>query len=243
MDNYERKISIELVSWKKEMKKQSGLVNRVSKTFQKKINGLVPEKVHGIMTESIKKVAQAALMGSEYTTKTKEVDGLSLEEKEKLVLEKIAAYKKTAAVEGAGTGAGGILLGLADFPLLLSIKMKMLFEIASLYGFDIKRYEERLYILYLFQLAFSGDHHRREVMEVIETWERYKNQFTDVDWRKFQQEYRDYIDLAKLLQLVPVIGAAVGAYANYNLVEHLGDIAMNGYRLRLLKQANEFLLE
>ena len=31
---------------------------------------------------------------------------------------------KIAAAEGAGTGAGGILLGLADFPLLLGIKIK-----------------------------------------------------------------------------------------------------------------------
>ena len=31
---------------------------------------------------------------------------------------------KIAAAEGAGTGAGGILLGLADFPLLLTIKIK-----------------------------------------------------------------------------------------------------------------------
>ncbi len=27
-------------------------------------------------------------------------------------------------IEGAGTGAGGIFLGLSDFPLLLGIKVK-----------------------------------------------------------------------------------------------------------------------
>jgi hypothetical protein len=32
----------------------------------------------------------------------------------------------------------------------------------------------------------------------------------------FQQQYRDYIDIAKLAQMIPVIGAAVGAIANYN---------------------------
>ncbi|HEX8505766.1 MAG TPA: EcsC family protein, partial [Hymenobacter sp.] len=44
--------------------------------------------------------------------------------------------------------------------------------------------------------------------------------------------YRDYIDLAKMAQLVPVIGAAVGAVANYRLIEQLGETAMNCYRLR-----------
>lgn len=43
---------------------------------------------------------------------------MSLEEREKLVLEKAKTYKTTAMIEGAGTGAGGILLGLSDFPLL-----------------------------------------------------------------------------------------------------------------------------
>ena len=68
---------------------------------------------------------------------------------------------------------------------------------------------------------------------------------TDVhefDWRTFQQEYRDYIDLAKLAQLVPVIGAAVGAVANYRLIEQLGDTAMNCYRMRLRQATPQNLL-
>ena len=58
------------------------------------------------------------------------------------------------------------------------------------------------------------------------------NQF---DWRTFQQEYRDYIDLAKMAQLVPVIGAPVGILANYQLIGKLGETAMNAYRMRLLR--------
>jgi hypothetical protein len=54
------------------------------------------------------------------------------------------------------------------------------------------------------------------------------------DWRSLQQEYRDYIDLAKMAQLVPVIGAPVGAIANYGLIKKLGVTAMNAYRMRKL---------
>ena len=52
------------------------------------------------------------------------------------------------------------------------------------------------------------------------------------DWRHLQQEYRDYIDLAKMAQLIPVIGAPVGAIANYQLIKKLGFTAMNAYRMR-----------
>ena len=58
----------------------------------------------------------------------------------------------------------------------------------------------------------------------------YINQF---DWRPFQQEYRDYIDLAKMAQLIPGIGAVVGVVVNYKLINQLGQTAMNAYRMRL----------
>jgi hypothetical protein len=35
-----------------------------------------------------------------------------------------------------------------------------------------------------------------------------------------------------MAQLLPVIGAAVGAIANYNLIAQLGDTAMNCFRMR-----------
>lgn len=54
------------------------------------------------------------------------------------------------------------------------------------------------------------------------------------DWRRFQQEYRDYLDIAKLAQLIPIIGAPVGLVVNYRLVRKLGVTAMNAYRMRIL---------
>lgn len=86
----------------------------------------------------------------------------------------------------------------------------------------------------MFQLAFSSDDHRKEIWKAIETWDTEKE--NHMDWEKFQQEYRDYIDLAKMLQLVPIIGAPVGAYANYQLLQRLGEVTMNCYRLRLLQR-------
>jgi hypothetical protein len=148
-------------------------------------------------------------------------------------------YKHSAAAEGGITGAGGILLGLADFPILLGIKLKMLFDIASIYGFNVKDYKERLYILHIFQLAFSSQERRREVFLQMQEWDKRKQSLPDdineFDWRNFQQEYRDYIDLAKMAQLIPGIGAVVGVIVNYKLIQKLGDTARNAYRMRILE--------
>ena len=239
MNEYEVKVYEEVEEWKRRIIKRSGMMNRISKKAQVKINEWIPEKVHEMMTESIKAMVKATLFGSQLTTNRDQANGLTLAERDELIRKKISVYQKTAIVEGAGTGAGGILLGLADFPLLLTIKMKFLFEAASIYGFDTKKYEERLFILHVFQLAFSSDEIRKNTLSEIEQWEQRKVELTEMDWRKFQQEYRDYIDLAKLFQLVPGIGAFVGAYANHNLLKTLGDTAMNCYRLRLLQKAPE----
>lgn len=233
-DPYLAIVEEELFQWRKKMIKKSTMLHRFSKKAQVKINDLIPEKAHQIVTESIKKMIQATLVGSEYTTRATYPVNITLEEKEKLLAEKLNIYKRTAAAEGAGTGAGGILLSLADFPLLLTIKMKFLFEVAAIHGFDTKNYEERLFLLHIFQLAFSSDKHKQHTLNIIEQWEEKKQGLVEVDWRVFQQEYRDYIDLVKLLQILPGIGAVIGAYANYNLLEHLGETAKNCYRVRLL---------
>lgn len=237
MNEYELKIYHEIILWKRKLIKKSPFLQRVSKKAQGKINELIPAKAHQIITDSIKQMVKALLVGSYITKKKENRAGSSLLEKDKMAAEKLSFYRKTATLEGAGTGAGGIFLGLADFPLLLSIKMKYLSETATIYGFDPEKLEERIFILHVFSLAFSSDEKRLETLKVIENWEERKQNYEDMDWQSFQQEYRDHIDFIKMLQLVPGIGAVVGAYANYNLLDSLGEVAMNCYRLRLLKRA------
>ena len=201
------------------------------------INTWIPEKVHVAITTTIKQLIRGVLFGARHTT-TKPVVDMPLINRETAILKKIEDYKKTAAVEGGITGAGGILLGLADFPILIGIKLKLLFEIATLYGFDVNDYKERVYLLHIFELSFSSDVHRKSVFLKMTDWESKKQQLPEdihqFDWRNFQQEYRDYIDLAKMAQLVPVIGAPVGILVNYRLIRKLGKTAMNAYRMRLL---------
>ncbi|MGM0876254.1 MAG: EcsC family protein [Bacillota bacterium] len=230
---YETQMEEESRLWKQKLMRKPSFLERSSKKAQVKINQFIPEKIHHTITESIKKMVQATLVGSNMTTFPKKIENLTFEEREDLVKKSIETFKKTAAIEGASTGAGGILLGLADFPLFLSIKMKFLFEVASIYGYSTKEYEERLFLLYVFQLAFSSETHKEELFEIIEHWETKKHEVKDLDWRVFQQEYRDYIDVVKLMQILPGIGAVVGGVANYHLVQHLGECAMNCYRLRI----------
>lgn len=237
MTSYELQIKHELKSWQNKMLRRPTLINSLSKKMQAKINSYIPEKVHKAITTAIKQMVKAVLFGAGITTSKPHTKD-SIEIKERLVEERIKWYKRTAAAEGGVTGAGGILLGLADFPLLLGIKIKLLFDIASIYGFNVKDYKERVYILYIMQLAFSSHEERRNVYLKMINWDEHAKQLPDdineFDWRTFQQEYRDYLDIAKMAQLIPVIGAPVGVIVNYRLITKLGKTAMNAYRMRCL---------
>ena len=239
---YEEKIRVELEFWKRDMMRKPSAFNRFTNTIQNKINDYIPDKIHNAVTAAIKAIVKAVLYGSKYTTSAMPPKEISLMHREALVREKIDNYAKTGAAEGGVTGAGGFLLSMADFPVLIAIKIKLLFEIATLYGFDVNKFHERLYILYIFQLAFSSTEGATKVFLHLENWDEKLHILPDnaenFDWKTFQQEYRDYIDIAKLAQLIPVVGAAVGAVANYQLLKKLGKTAKMAYRMRLLDTAS-----
>ncbi len=235
MDEYSRILEDDLDRWKKKMGRSPSFVNKVSKNLQGRINKIIPEKVHRFFTAAIKQMIRAVLTGAAFTT-SKPLQGVDFLTREVEVKRKIKIYRNTSTAEGAITGAGGILLGLADFPIWLTLKMKMLSDIASLYGYSVDDYKERIYLLHIFQLTFSSQEYRQKIFAAMENWESYKNELPptihDFDWRSFQLEYRDYIDLAKLLQLIPGIGAVVGAFVNNKLTQKLGVNAMQAYRMR-----------
>lgn len=235
INSYEEKVKPELFKWQQNMQKRPNFIDRTSKKVQDKINNIIPDKVHQAITATIKQMIRAVLTGAEFTTSSPaSMD--SLHDIELAVSKKIAFYKNAGAAEGGIAGAGGFWLALADFPILIGIKIKLLFEIAALYGRPVEDYRERLFILHIFQLTFSSQKERQQIFNRMIHWQAKSRDLPEdihkFDWKTFQQEYRDYIDLAKMAQLIPGIGAAVGVIANYRLLSQLGKNAMNAYRMR-----------
>ncbi|WJH34010.1 EcsC family protein [Paenibacillus sp. CC-CFT747] len=240
---YEKKVALELQSWEASLHKPPGMLEKTSKTISGRINRIIPAKVHQALTAAVQGIVRTVLAGAQLTPKGKVLVGLSLEERDRRAGKLISDFQKIAAAEGAGTGAGGWVLGLVDFPALLAIKMKFLFELAHLYGYDTSDVRERLFLLHVFQLAFSGQSHRLRVYRTIKEWDAYvktlppgDRYLQTIDWTALQQEYRDSIDLRKLLQLVPGLGAIVGAWANFSFLDELGETGRNAFRLRILNQ-------
>jgi hypothetical protein len=228
--DHETRARAELAAWRAAMLAEPSAFARAAKGLQVQVNRLIPEKIHRAVTAVIEQMTRGILVGSDFVSGPPLAAG-SLREREERVRKAISGYRNLATAEGGVAGAGGFLLAAADFPALIAIKIKLLFEIATLYGHDAGDWRERLFILSIFQLAFSSADHRKDVYLAMADGRQLASP-DDFDWRRFQQEYRDYIDLAKLAQLLPVVGAPVGAIVNYRLIAQLGETAMNAYRLR-----------
>jgi hypothetical protein len=233
--DYEAQARAELAAWLVVQRKGPSALTQAAWALQGRLNRLVPEKLQAAVALVVEKLTRGIVVGADITTPKRLAKGpLSVREAE--VERRVAAYRGAAAAGGGVAGAGGFMLALAEFPTLLATKIKLLFDIAALYGHDVRVLDERLYILAIFQLAFSGADHRRDVLAAMDAWDARatgRPQSLDaVDWRRLQQEYRDYIDLAKMAQMIPVIGAPVGAVVNFHLLDKLGHTAVQAYRMR-----------
>lgn len=237
MNYVELKIK-EWFEWEQKMRQLPNLFENTSRQISGRVNQMIPKKFHDTMTAAVKGVIQSALFGANFLPSNPVQTQLSLRQRDQLAEQLTNDYTKIASAEGAGTGLGGFKLSLIDFPALLSIKMKYLFELAHLYGYSSTLTSERLFILYVFQLAFSGYDHRLKTLNKITSWsdlEISSLQPEQIDWRKLQQEYRDSLDFRKMLQLIPGVGAVVGAWANFNLMKDLAETATRCYHKRLLQ--------
>lgn len=237
----ETAVRAEVASWRARILKPPGLWDKATRGTQDRINKVIPERVHQIVTAGVEAMTKGILFGSDLL-KVRPAPHASLAAAELKARAVIKVYRNTAGVEGGVAGAGGFVLAAADFPALMAIKVRMLGDIVAAYGWGGGSLRERLFVLHIFHLAFASARRRPEALADLERWIAGVDQpdvIADYDWRTFQIEYRDHIDLAKMAQLIPVIGAPIGAVVNWRLVDRLGETAVMACRMRWMAEAEQ----
>lgn len=133
----------EALQWKMHFLRKDSMFERFSKRVQTKVNERIPEKIHTVVTESVKKMVEATMAGSNIITYKKDTSELSLSEKNELAKKRLLLIRRWRLLRESAPERAAFL-GIADFPLLLSIKMKCLFTLSSIYGFDVKDPQESI---------------------------------------------------------------------------------------------------
>ncbi|NYF25450.1 EcsC family protein [Sporosarcina sp. JAI121] len=174
----------------------------------------------------------------------------TLEDVEKLdistmdtAVEKITGNrKKIATFQGAGTGIGGIFTLTIDIPLLLSLQLKTLQDIAICYGYDPKIKEERLFIVKCMQFVSADIVGKQAILAQL-------SQFDNPDdstkrevlselqgWREVIFSFRDQFGWKKLFQMIPIAGLVFGAFINRSAVNDIAEAGKMLYRKRRIME-------
>lgn len=160
-----------------------------------------------------------------------------------------AKYKGLAAAEGAGTGALG-LPGIApDLIAVISLNLRAIGEYCCYYGFDNDLQEERLFAMNVLSYASSaGDSKKGTIMASMvkiskdvaakKSWKKLEEHAMVVVIKKIAESLGVRLTKAKLAQIIPVAGAAVGGGFNAYFTAKVCETASFMYRERFL--ANKY---
>lgn len=184
-----------------------------------------------------------------------DVTSLRLEDVDRVVGFLAAKYKGVAALEGATTGAAGLPGIVVDLPALVTLNLRAIGEYATYYGFDVTLQQERMFAMNVLGVASSPKDAAKQVAmaELVRI-------ARDVALRKTWATLEDYafvqaiqqiaraigirLTKAKLAQVVPAVGAAVGMGFNAYYTSRVCDAAYYLYRERFLaEQYGEDVIE
>jgi hypothetical protein len=174
----------------------------------------------------------------------REVRTVPIEVLDEVSSSSMAGGKILAGLEGAGTGAGGLILIAADVPAVMTLNLRFIAQIAHTYGFETSSQEERAFALNLHGAA-SADHATKTAflnnlnkiaMDVARgrAWKDLgEHGFVGLA-RKVAQLIGTSLTKKKLAQLIPIVGAVVGGGVNYAYTHQNLEAARMMYRKRWL---------
>lgn len=132
-----------------------------------------------------------------------------------------------AAVEGGGAGLGGAVFIAADIPLLFTLNLRLIQQIAGSYGFPMRDPSYRFLVLTIYNAAAAGTREaKNDAMREISVAAaslasggsyrgRQPSGTLRDQSRNLPREIAKNIVGRKLGQTIPIAGAAVGAGVNY----------------------------
>lgn len=150
--------------------------------------------------------------------------------------------KKWATLQGASTGVGGFLTLSLDIPLLLSMQIKLLQDIAICHGYNPDDKKERIFIIKCLQFVSADIVGKKAILQQLAeynaTSEKVQREviLEMQGWREAIYTYRDSFGWKKLFQMVPVFGIIFGAFSNRSTIQDVAEAGEMFYRKRVVME-------
>ena len=212
------------------------------KFIHEKINSVVDEIAiyienggqYILNQESILKKASAQL--NKETITLEEMQTIPLHEMDRLSAQFLEQRKKTAKIQGATTGIGGLFTLAIDVPLVLGMSLKTLQETAISYGYDATSQEERLFMIKCMQFTSSDIVGKKAILDELTNPNNDKSISQIQGWREVLITYTDQFGWKKLFQMIPIAGMIFGAYMNKQAIADIGEVGSMLYKKRRINE-------
>ena len=238
-----------LFFWEKLGRIPFALLDKVTPKFlQDKINSLLDEIAIYIDNggqylvnndATLKKAAK--VLSSDESLTLESVQKLPLSDMEQVAESFISVRAKTAQIQGATTGIGGLFTLAIDIPLILGITLKTIQEVAVSYGYDPTNQEERIFMIKCMQFSSSDIVGKKAILEELTNPQRGQGFAQLQGWREVFMTYRDNFGWKKLFQMIPVAGMIFGAFINKAAIKDVGEVANMLYKKRRVLERLEKL--
>jgi hypothetical protein len=252
----EQLLSEELSHIEKWEKEQSGLWfwERIGRLPFKILDKLTPKVIHekiGILLDEVGSYIQTGgkyLISEKQLLRTiqenvdmeinqiQDVAGIPLSVMKQISQQISEKRIKTAMIQGASTGFGGLFTLAIDIPALLGLSLKTLQEIAVIYGFNPNDKEERVFIIKCLQFTSSDIVGKEAILKELSSFYRKEDTREAISqlqgWREVVFTYRDQFGWKKLFQMIPIAGLLFGAFTNRSMVKDIAEVGDMLYRKR-----------
>lgn len=259
LTDYERSVQRDLDRWQHaEPSLAMQAMNWAMKPVDWAIEKVAPEAFMDAASGAIERFLEVLSDASKWTfdasgiltaLRAKGVEAETVEDLRNASLEVLDEHAKThtnentiaAALSGGGTGFGGALLIAADIPILFTINLRLIQQIGATYGFPVAGPEFRPLVLSIYNVAASGSRESKlEAMREISVAAaamardmpyrgRVSGTFRDQS-RQMPREIAKALVSHKVLQAIPIAGAAVGAGVNYWFTSEVAEAAFMLFR-------------
>lgn len=166
-----------------------------------------------------------------------------------------------AAVEGGAAGAGGLAGMAVDIPALITMGFREIHKIGLCYGYKCDSEQMQMMVFQIFSVAGAntmkekyvalGMLKRMQVILIKETWKQIVKKAAGknigeygflVVIRQLAKQLGINLSKRKALQVVPIIGAAVGAGMNASFLSDIGWAARRTFQEMWLKENKKIKL-
>lgn len=158
----------------------------------------------------------------------------SLEECDRLAIAIGTSAEATAALEGAATGAGGILTTFLDVPILFVLSLVTIRKIGQCYGYPLDHLKERQFVLgvLIAGLSRSVETRRRRVHRLREIEELL---IEDLQEDILTEEALSLLFQLEIFEEIPGVGAISGGLLNWLYMSRIERTARKVFQERRLR--------